>query len=390
MNVISVKNLQFAYNDNLQTEVLSDLSFNVAQKEFVSIIGPSGSGKTTLLRLVAGLLQGYVGEIFLDQKTPPQARMARTYGFVSQQSSLLPWRTVRRNLLLPLELANSTDKEKRVDELLNLIGLSGFQDHLPSQISGGMQRLTAIGRALALDPDVLLLDEPFASLDEVTRERMNNELEKIVLKTRKTVLLVTHSIEEAVYLSDRVIVLSHRPAKISAVVKIDRPKVTSSSSLSNVEGVRGMQFRSQEYFFQKVVSLRQELEKGMTTWYFARVVSGEGRGRKLGFPTLNLDISSLPLEHGVYAAEVKIAGKSYGALMHYGPKSTFGGQKDSVEVHVLDFGGEKSVPQLELRIVEFIRPTIKFHNQAQLVEQMNRDKEAAKTILQQTSENLLQ
>jgi len=206
---------------------LENLSFEVGDREFVALIGPSGCGKSTVLRLVADILQPTSGEILVHGKSPAEARRERLYSFVFQDPVMLPWRTVIKNVELPLEIIGNSARKQfgdRPAKLLNLVGLSGFEKASPSQLSGGMKQRAAIARALLLNPKVLLMDEPFGALDEITRDRMNLELLRIWKETDAAVLFVTHSIDEAVFLSDRVVVLSPRPGTVYADVKIDIPR----------------------------------------------------------------------------------------------------------------------------------------------------------------------
>ncbi|CAN5491483.1 ABC transporter ATP-binding protein [soil metagenome] len=199
---------------------LTEAELSVAAGEFVSLIGPSGCGKSTLLRLVADLDAPTSGTIAVFGKPPRQARLDQDYGIAFQQAGLLPWRTVAANIELPLRLhgASSAERKQRVAHLLELVGLTDFAKSHPDQLSGGMQQRVAIARALAEQPRLLLMDEPFGALDEITRERMQNELVSICAETGAAVLFVTHSIPEAVFLSDRVVVMSPRPGRIVGVV----------------------------------------------------------------------------------------------------------------------------------------------------------------------------
>ena len=212
-------------NGNGGLPVVDRLSFEVAPQEFVCILGPSGCGKTTILRMLAGLLAPSSGEvIFNDQRvtTPPEG-----VGLVFQDSNLMPWRTVLNNIRLPLEIRpEKTVSDSEMENLIELVGLAGFEDSLPGELSGGMAQRVAIARALVQDPDVLLLDEPFGALDALTRERMRSELLRIWMVRRKTVVMVTHSIHEALFLADRVLVLSPRPAalRLALAVNFERPR----------------------------------------------------------------------------------------------------------------------------------------------------------------------
>jgi len=208
------------------TEALRDVALAIDSQEFVSIIGPSGCGKSTLLRLVGDLDEASTGTVTVNGKLPRQARLDRDYGVVFQTPVLYDWRTVLENIRLPLEVVGRprAEREERPRALLRLVGLEGFANHYPWQLSGGMQQRVAIARALALNPSILLMDEPFGALDEITRERLNLELLNVWSETSATVLFVTHSIAEAVFLSSRVVVLSPRPGRVERVVEIDLPR----------------------------------------------------------------------------------------------------------------------------------------------------------------------
>lgn len=205
-------------------EVFDGISFAVQPSEFISIVGPSGCGKTTFLRILDGLIPHDEGEILLDNHTV--IKPGPDKGFVFQDSSLLPWRTVIDNVILGLELQGIArrDAEIRAERYLVLVGLAGFERHYPHELSGGMQQRVNLARALIVEPEVLLMDEPFASLDAQTREIMQAELLKMWNETKKTVIFVTHQIEEAIYLSDRVVVFSARPTKIRDIIRIDIPR----------------------------------------------------------------------------------------------------------------------------------------------------------------------
>lgn len=206
-------------------QALSEVSLNIHSGEFVSLIGPSGCGKTTLLRLIADLLQPSSGTLLIKDRSASQARQKREYGFVPQAATLYDWRTVLKNVELPLEIMNMTkaEREKRASELLALVGLTDFHNKYPWQLSGGMQQRVSIARALSFKPSILLMDEPFGALDEMTRERLNDELLNIWRNTNTTIVFVTHSIPEAVFLSNRVIVMSPRPGRITRIIPIDLP-----------------------------------------------------------------------------------------------------------------------------------------------------------------------
>ena len=233
------------------TVALQDISLMIEQGEFVSIVGPSGCGKSTLLRIVADLIAPSSGTLRVMGKTPHQARLDRNYGFVFQAPTLLEWRTVLKNVELPLEVMHDAKAEwkARAVEMLEMVGLKDFHHHYPWQLSGGMQQRASIARALAFDPDLLLMDEPFGALDEFTRERMNLELLQIWERTHKTLIFVTHSIAEAVFLSSRIVVMTPRPGKIAAVIPIDLPYP------------RNFETHESARFFELVTTVRETLKE---------------------------------------------------------------------------------------------------------------------------------
>jgi NitT/TauT family transport system ATP-binding protein len=211
---------------------LDTIDLDVAPGEFVSLIGPSGCGKSTLLRIVGDLIQPTQGKVVVNGKDAHRARLDRDYGIVFQDAVLYDWRTVARNIALPLEMAG-WDRRRRIDrvaEMLELVELTGFGDHHPWQLSGGMQQRVSIARALSFSPALLLMDEPFGALDEMTRERMNGELLRIWQDLGATVVFVTHSIAESVFLSTRVVVMSARPGRIAGIVEIDLPQPRSADT----------------------------------------------------------------------------------------------------------------------------------------------------------------
>ena len=236
---ISIRGLSHEYgtNDALVT-ALTDIELDIDKGEFVSIIGPSGCGKTTLLRIVGGLLTPTLGTVRIDGATPGEARRQRLFGAVFQDAALLPWRTSAENVKLSIELrgpAENDDRRREVDDLLEMVKLDGFHDTYPFQLSGGMRQRVALARALAARPRIILMDEPFGSLDEITRTDMGYELLRIWESRPTTVLFVTHSVAEAVMLSDRVVVLSPRPGEIVDVVDIDLPRPRTQSDEESQE-----------------------------------------------------------------------------------------------------------------------------------------------------------
>lgn len=227
---------------------LTDVSLQIQAGEFVAIVGPSGCGKSTLLRIASDLLSPTSGEVHVGEKPAQRARKDRDVGFIFQRPALFPWRTVKQNVQLPAEINGHLDAMARVDDLINLVGLSEFQDALPRQLSGGMQARVALARALCVSPNVLLLDEPFASLDEFTREKMQTELSLICEKMKITVVFATHSLTEAVFLSDRVVGLSDRPGTIryDVTVPFTRP--------------RSHEIKNSKKFIEFVDELKQKLQ----------------------------------------------------------------------------------------------------------------------------------
>jgi len=226
-SVIEINGLSLIFKTNDgDVHALSDIDLKVAPGEFVSLIGPSGCGKTTLLRTIADLEQPTAGDISVNGVSPHEARMGRAYGYVFQAAALYPWRTIARNVSLPLEIMglDAATRQKRVAENLELVDLQGFERKFPWQLSGGMQQRASIARALAVEPDLLLMDEPFGALDEIVRDHLNEQLLKLWAKTNKTIIFVTHSIPEAVYLSSRIVVMSPRPGRIHEVIESTLPK----------------------------------------------------------------------------------------------------------------------------------------------------------------------
>jgi NitT/TauT family transport system ATP-binding protein len=217
--------LTFETSDG-QVEALSKIDLQIAAGEFVSFIGPSGCGKTTLLRVIADLEQPSAGTIEVNGVTPGEARLERHYGYIFQAPALYPWRTIERNVMLPLEIMGiPTDERKaRAARYLALVNLSGFERKFPWQLSGGMQQRASIARALSFEPALLLMDEPFGALDEIVRDHLNEQLLRLWNQTGKTVVFVTHSIPEAVFLSTRIVVMSPRPGRIIDVIACDFPR----------------------------------------------------------------------------------------------------------------------------------------------------------------------
>ena len=225
--VVEARKLSLVYpTADKPVTALSEVDLSIARGDFVSLIGPSGCGKTTLLRVIADLERPTSGDVVIEGVTPEQARLKQLYGYVFQAPALYPWRTVERNVMLPLEIMGlpKAERQQRAREQLDLVGLSGFERKFPWQLSGGMQQRVSIARALAFDPDLLLMDEPFGALDEITRDHLNLQLTRLWLSTRKTCIFVTHSIAEAVFLSTRIVVMSPRPGRILDVIDCDLPR----------------------------------------------------------------------------------------------------------------------------------------------------------------------
>jgi NitT/TauT family transport system ATP-binding protein len=209
-----------------EVQALSNVDLDVAEGDFVSFIGPSGCGKTTLLRVIADLEQPSAGTLAVNGVSPEQARLQRHYGYIFQAAALYPWRTIERNVALPLEIMgfDAAERRRRVEHYLKLVNLSGFERKFPWQLSGGMQQRTSIARALSFEPALLLMDEPFGALDEIVRDHLNEQLLRLWDQTKKTVLFVTHSIPEAVFLSTKIVVMSPRPGRIIDIISCDFPR----------------------------------------------------------------------------------------------------------------------------------------------------------------------
>ena len=256
--IISIQNLtkRFQGSDSGSVLALDNINLDIQKGEFISLIGPSGCGKSTLLRVIADLIQPTSGRVTVNDKPAAQARKDRDYGMVFQNATLYDWRSILKNVQLPLEIMNypKPERDRRAREMLKLVELSEFEDKYPWQLSGGMQQRVSIARALSFEPQILLMDEPFGALDEMTRERMNNELLRI-WKTidGMTVIFVTHSIAEAVYLSTKVVVLSPRPGRLSEIIDIPLPQPRSSET------------REMEDFFHLSTRVRNALRFGVET-----------------------------------------------------------------------------------------------------------------------------
>ena len=223
--IISAEKVGLIFNtQDGVVEALKHISLAVSEGEFVSLIGPSGCGKTTLLRVIANLENPTSGSLTVNGMSAEAARLARAYGYVFQAPALLPWRTVADNVKLPLEIMGLDDVEARVSRNLELVNLTGFENKFPWQLSGGMQQRVSIARALAFDPKLLLMDEPFGALDEIVRDKLNQQLLELWARTKKTVVFVTHSIPEAVFLSTKIVVMSPRPGQIIDVIEVNLPK----------------------------------------------------------------------------------------------------------------------------------------------------------------------
>ncbi len=251
---MSVVTLEKVSKDFAQGSVraLDEIDLEIGEREFISLIGPSGCGKSTLLRIVGDLIQPSSGTVVVNGKTAHQARIDRDYGIVFQDAVLFDWRTVEKNIGLPLELMGWDRRKRgeRVRELVDLVELKGFERHHPWQLSGGMQQRVSIARALSFRPPLLLMDEPFGALDEMTRERLNLELLRIWEQSGSTVIFVTHSIAEAAFLSTRVVVMSARPGRIVGIVDVDLPQP------------RGVETREEPRFAELVREIRRHLRRG--------------------------------------------------------------------------------------------------------------------------------
>lgn len=250
--VVSLQNVAKLFDEGgpNETAALRDVHLEVEKGAFVSLIGPSGCGKSTLMRVVADLIAPSAGVVRVNGKSARQARLDRDYGVAFQTAVLYEWRTVLQNVQLPLEITGigRGEREQRARDILQLVELDGFENHYPWQLSGGMQQRAAIARALVLNPPLLLMDEPFGALDEITRERMNAELHRIWRDTHTTVLFITHSMAEAVFLSTKVAVMSARPGRIQETIPIDLPLPRDNQ-----------QTRESPRYFEKLTEVREAL-----------------------------------------------------------------------------------------------------------------------------------
>lgn len=250
---IKIEDLCISFPDKeggLPITALQNINLDIRQGEFISLLGPSGCGKTTLLRTIADLQQPTSGSISVRGQSPREIRLQKKYGIVFQNPVLYDWRTVRRNVCMPMEMMGIPKKERtaRVTKMLELVGLMEFGKKYPHQLSGGMQQRVGIARALAIKPEILLMDEPFSALDEFTKEKLHEDLLRIWKKTNKTILFVTHNIQEAVFLSDRVVVLSPHPGRVSAIVDID------------LDRPRSLELKNTQKFNELVVKVRNSFE----------------------------------------------------------------------------------------------------------------------------------
>ena len=257
-SLVSVRDVSMIYRTRdpsgaaLETIALKDANLEIKAGEFISLIGPSGCGKTTLLRLLADLIQPTSGTLSIGGKTAQAAREARAYGYVFQAPALFEWRTVQQNVMLPLEIMGYAKPERlaRAAQMLKLVGLEKFARNYPWQLSGGMQQRASIARALAFDPQLIFMDEPFGALDEITRENLNLELLRLWRETGKTIIFVTHSIPEAVFLSTRIVVMTPRPGKIEKIIDVDLPQP------------RDFETRESARFFEIATEVRESLKHG--------------------------------------------------------------------------------------------------------------------------------
>ena len=251
--MISIKNVDLIFETNDgPVQALKDVSLEVGGGDFVSFIGPSGCGKTTLLRAIAALEIPTKGHLSVNSKSPDSARIDREYGYVFQAAGLYPWRTVEGNVRLPLEIMgySQAEKKERIQKVIELVELKGFEKKFPWQLSGGMQQRASIARALAFDANILLMDEPFGALDEIVRDRLNSELLDLWRQTKKTICFVTHSIPEAVFLSTKIVVMSPRPGRITDTIQSTLPLK------------RNLNIRDSQEFIKIAQRVREGLKSG--------------------------------------------------------------------------------------------------------------------------------
>ena len=250
MKSVSIKGVSKQFTGG--TAAVQDIDLEIEEGEFISLIGPSGCGKSTLLRIIGDLIEPSDGAVTVNGKPARQARRDHDYGIVFQDAVLYEWRTVAKNIALPLEMLgwDRARRTKRVEEMMNLVELTGFEGHHPWQLSGGMQQRVSIARALSFSPALLLMDEPFGALDEMTRERLNTELLRIWQETSSTIVFVTHSIAEAVFLSTRVVVMSSRPGRIAELISVDLPQPRTTAT------------REDPRYFELVTEVREALARG--------------------------------------------------------------------------------------------------------------------------------
>ncbi|KNG93465.1 ABC transporter ATP-binding protein [Pseudaestuariivita atlantica] len=252
-SVISARDLSLTFQTNDgPVHALKDVSLEIGKGEFVSFIGPSGCGKTTFLRCIAALEEPTGGSLTVNGMSADEARRARAYGYVFQAAGLYPWRTVGRNIALPLEIMgfSKAEQQERIGRVLDLVELSGFEKKFPWQLSGGMQQRASIARALAFDADILLMDEPFGALDEIVRDHLNEQVLALWRRTQKTIAFVTHSIDEAVFLSTKIVVMSPRPGRITDVIESPFPPE------------RGLDVRETPEFIEIARRVREGLRAG--------------------------------------------------------------------------------------------------------------------------------
>lgn len=251
---IKIKDLSMSFKDpqGKKVQALTQINLDIHKGEFISLVGPSGCGKTTLLRMISDLLEPTTGSIKVSGMTPKEVRLQQKYGIVFQSPVLFEWRTIKKNIELPLEIMyySKEERSERADKMLEMVGLKEFANQYPGQLSGGMQQRVGIARAFGIRPEILLMDEPFSALDEFTKEKLHEDLLRIWRKTNKTVIFVTHNIAEAVFLSDRICVLSPHPGRLSAVVDVTLPRP------------RTLEMRDTPAFSQLVTKVRNSFEGG--------------------------------------------------------------------------------------------------------------------------------